>query len=262
MNDERERLSFYFFDVDDNILFLSTPIYILNTETGNEKEVSTGEFAQIHPLLGQSGPWEDFSIYDKTFRRFRDVPQDKLAPGQDQNFVRDIRELLQDKSGSWQAPSWRLFVHACNAGRPLSIVTARGHDPQTIKSGVELMRADGLIEKTPNYLTVFPVGNDDVRRQQLDDPDLIKTTPRLKKIAIIKSIEMAIAEYGDEYDVEFGMSDDDPANVHLIISAMRDCKLKYPKRRFFVINTHFIEEDGIDQRVKLEVYGYDQPASR
>ena len=53
--------------------------------------------------------------------------------------------------------------------------------------------------------------------------------------------------------------DDDPANVNLIISAMRDCKLKYSDRRFFVVNTHYTPEDGIDLRVKLEVFGYDQP---
>ena len=262
MNDERERLSFYFFDVDDNIVFLSTPIYILNVETCEEKEVSTGEFARIHPLLGQPGAWEDYSVYKKTYRRFRDLPAGELEPGQDQNFVRDIRELVQDRSGSWQAPSWKLFVHACNEQRPLSIVTARGHDPDTIKAGVELMREEGYIEKTPNYLTIYPVGNDEVRKNELNDPDLMKTTPRLKKTAIIRSIEQAIAQYGEQFDIEFGMSDDDPANVHLIISAMRDCKLKYPDRRFFVINTHYIEEDGIDQRVKLEVYGYDQPAMR
>lgn len=259
MSDERKHLSIYFFDVDDNILFLSTPIYILNVETGREKKISTGEFARIHSLLGQPGAWEDYCVYEKTFRRFRDIPENQLQEGQDQNFVRDIRELTQDSSGSWQAPSWKLFVHACNKQRPLSVVTARGHHPDTIKSGIELMREEGLIDKLPNYLTIFPVGNDEIRKSELGDPDLLKTTPRLKKIAIIKSIEMAIAKYSDVNDIEFGMSDDDPANVNLIISAMRDCKVKYPERRFFVINTHYIEEDGIDQRVKLEVFEYDKP---
>lgn len=260
MTAEKDRLSFYFFDVDDNIIFLSTPIYILNVETGREKAVSTGEFARIHPFLEQPGPWEDFKVSQNTFREFRDIPVNKLAPGEEQYFVRDITNLVADTTGSWQAPSWNLFVHACNEQRPLSFVTARGHHPDTIMAGVEVMCKEGLIEKTPNYLTIFPVGNDEVRINELEDPDLIKTTPRLKKIAIIKSIEKAIESYGEDYDVEFGMSDDDPANVNLIISAMRDCKLRYPERRFFVINTHYNPDDGIDQRVKLEVFGYDQPA--
>ncbi|PUB81658.1 MAG: hypothetical protein DBP02_17750 [gamma proteobacterium symbiont of Ctena orbiculata] len=255
---EKKPLSFYFFDVDDNIVFLSTPIYVLNVETGKEKKVSTGEFARIHPFLEQPGRWEDFRVYEKTFREFRDIPAAELEDGQEQYFVRDIKKQISDRSNSWQAPSWNLFVHACNAQRPLSFVTARGHHPDTIKAGVEAIQQAGFIEKTPNYLSVFPVGNDEVRKQELDDPNLMKTTPRLKKTAIIKSIEKAIEEYGDEYEVQFGMSDDDPANVNLIISAMRDCKLKYPERRFFVINTHYAPGDSIDQRVKLEVFEYDQ----
>jgi hypothetical protein len=261
MTEDKERLSFYFFDVDDNIVFLSTPIYILNVESGREKAVSTGEFARIHPLLEKPGKWEDFAISKDTFREFRDIPADTLEAGQMQYFVRDISNLVADRSGEWQAPSWNLFVHACDEQRPLSFVTARGHHPDTIKAGIEAIKEAGLIKNTPNYLSVFPVGNDEVRINQLDDPDLIKTTPRLKKTAIIKSIEKAILEYGDDYDVQFGMSDDDPANVNLIISAMRDCKLKYPDRRFFVVNTHYEPEDGIDQRVKLEVFGHDQPVT-
>ena len=258
MADEKETLSFYFFDVDDNIVFLSTPIYVLNTETGKEKAVSTGEFARIHPQLEKPGSWEDFAIFPGTYREFRDIPADQLAPGQVQYFVRDIKNLVADTSGTWQAPSWKMFVHACKAQRPLSVVTARGHNPETIKAGVEVMKDAGLIEKTPNYLSVYPVGNDEVRKTQLDDPDLVKTTPRLKKTAIIRSIEKAIEVYGEEYDVQFGMSDDDPANVSLIISAMRDCKLRYPDHRFFVINTHYEADLGVDQRVKLEVFGFDQ----
>lgn len=261
MATEKDRLSFYFFDVDDNIVFLSTPIYILNAETGGEKAVSTGEFARIHPYLGQPGLWEDFKVFEDTFREFRDIPADKLAPDQVQYFVRDISNLVADTTGKWRAPSWDLFVHACQNQRPLSFVTARGHHPDTIKAGVEVMREAGLIDKTPNYLTIYPVGNDEVRKNELDDPDLRKTTPRLKKTAIIKSIEKAIKDYGDAYDVQFGMSDDDPANVNLIISAMRDCKLNFPDRRFFVINTHHNPEYGVDQRVKLEVFGYDQPVT-
>ncbi len=197
MSSEQEHLSLYFFDVDDNIVFLSTPIYILNVETGVEKKVSTGEFARIHPHLEQPGMWEDYRIFEGSFREFRDIAPDNLGPGEDQYFVRDIKTIVNDTSGAWKAPSWKFFVHACNAQRPLSFVTARGHSPDTIKAGVEQMKQAGLIKETPNYLSIYPVGNDEVRANQLDDPNLIKTTPRLKKIAIIKSVEKALELSGE-----------------------------------------------------------------
>ena len=261
MPSDQDRLSLYFFDVDDNIVFLDTSIYILNVETGVEKRVSTAEFARIHPQLEQPGMWEDYRVYDDTFREFRDIAPDNLAPNDVQYFVRDVEKAILDSSGAWKAPSWKYFVHACNAQRPISLVTARGHHPETIKAGIERMQQAGLIEKTPNYLSIYPVGNDEVRKSQLDDPNLIKTTPRLKKIAIIKSVDKALREYKDISQLHFGMSDDDPANVNLIISAMRDCKLKYKEQRFFVINTHYNEADGIDQRVKLEVFPHDYPVT-
>jgi len=51
------------------------------------------------------------------------------------------------------------------------------------------------------------------------------------------------------------MSDDDPNNVTLAISAMRDCKVKYPDKRFFVINTNR------EEFVKLEIFRMDDPVT-
>jgi hypothetical protein len=36
--------SSYFFDIDDNLLFLSTRLYLWNAETRTEKAVSSGKF--------------------------------------------------------------------------------------------------------------------------------------------------------------------------------------------------------------------------
>jgi hypothetical protein len=102
--------------------------------------------------------------------------------------------------------------------------------------------------------TVFPVGNDVVRRQ-LGDQRLELTTPALKRLAIIRSVEEALARFGSEPPHHFGMSDDDPQNVYLIIRAMSECKQRYGDKRFFVINTHFAE------MVKLEVFPVNQPVA-
>lgn len=255
--------SFYFFDFDDNIMFLPTPIYILNTETGETMGVSTGEFANIQPLLGKPGKHESFSTFSVTikgirgsYHRFSDIPEDELQPGQRQYFVEDVEKAIDDaeKAGDrdkWKAPSWHAFHHACQEGWPISIVTARGHSRETLKAGVRVLVEKGKIDKEPNYHTIYPIGNEKVRRGELDDADLWRTTPDLKKCAIKESVDKALAKYGDKPEHCFGMSDDDPQNVRLIVRAMRECKKDHDNQRFFVIDTH------AGAMVKLEVFPFD-----
>jgi len=250
-----DAVSFYFFDFDDNIMFLETKILVLNTVTRKTKELSTGDFANVFQLLGQPGDWQDYAMFDGSYQNFRDIPADQLKPGQKQHFVKDVEAAVSGSDDSWQAPAWPLFVHACANQRPVSIVTARGHSPATLQAGVRALVDKGLLPQEPNYHTVFPVGNDDVRRDQLDDPDLVVTTPALKKRAIMQTVDQALERYGAEPEHRFGMSDDDPKNVHLIISAMVECKKKYPDKRFFVINTH------LGEKVKLEVFPVDFPVT-
>jgi len=255
MSDSSEALSFYFFDFDDNIMYLDTPIFLRNTDTKEVVEVSTGDFASIHPLLGKSGKWESYATFDGTYSHFRDIPQAQLADGQQQHFVQDVEKAVESGDGSWQAPAWRLFVHACDKQHPVSFVTARGHSVETLKAGVRVLVDKGLIPREPRYHTVFPVGNDDVRREQLGDRDLEMTTPVLKKRAIIQSVDEALAKHGSLPAHTFGMSDDDPENVSLIVRAMCECKKKHIDKRFFAINTHLGEE------VKLEVFPVDFPVT-
>jgi len=259
--------SFYFFDLDDNTLFLETPIFVRkgDGEAGEVKRLSTTEFAGIRTQLGKEGPWKDFEIFDGTYGHFRDIPADELQPGQKQYLVEDIEQAIAGDPETWQAPSWKLFVYACRKQRPLSIVTARGHSRETLKAGIRVLLDHGLIEKEPNYLTIYAVGNPDIqaeliaslddeeersRVQQLSDP-----TSALKRIAIRNTVDKALEIYGAEPEHRFGMSDDDPKNVDLIIKAMCDCKKKYPDKRFFVIDTH----EG--EMVKLEVFPVDYPVT-
>src|SRR5258708_5249348 len=68
--------SFYFFDFDDNVLFLTTALYLFNRHTGEEKETNSREFALIQTQIGKQPPWSDYEIKlcPKTgsFRRFRE----------------------------------------------------------------------------------------------------------------------------------------------------------------------------------------------
>jgi len=265
MPTESRDMSFYFFDLDDNTLFLETPIFIRNTGNGDTQKVSTTDFASIRTQLGQQGPWKDFETFEGTYSHFRDIPAGQLGPGQKQYLVQDIEEAIAGPESKWQAPSWRLFVYACEQQRPLSIVTARGHSRETIKAGVRVLFDHGLIKKEPNYLTIYAVGNPDIQAELLDSltdeggkarvSALTDPTSALKRIAIRNTVDKALEVYGKEPPHRFGMSDDDPKNVDLIIKAMCDCKKKYLDKRFFVIDTH------LGEMVKLEVFPVDHPVT-
>ncbi len=128
-----------------------------------------------------------------------------------------------------------------------------------------MLLEQGKIEKAPNYFSIYAVGNPEIARELIDgleddkERDRVRglndPTSALKRIAIRNTVDKAIEVYGDKAEHRFGMSDDDPKNVNLIIKAMCDCKNKHLDKRFFVIDTH----EG--ELVKLEVFPVDYPVT-
>ena len=234
--------SFYFFDFDDNVAFLSTPIIIFHKKTGEEVSLSSSEFAHENKNIGVSGPYADyymdFNDQNGSFRYFRDRELNpiEVKAGKQQGFVEDVQKALLNVDSMWKAPSWNCFYHATYNQRPVSLITARGHHPRTIKDGVNQMVRSGYLPSDPNYHSIYPVSNPEVRLE-LGDHDFKKSVAELKKHAIRASVEKAIVEYGYSPYHRFGMSDDDHKNVELITEEMRDLKQKYPEMSFFVIET-------------------------
>jgi hypothetical protein len=245
--------SFYFFDFDDNVAYLTTPIVIFNKETGAEKTLSSGEWARYHQNIGKTGPFENYYVdyNDDTgsFRHFRDQKHsfiDKVVRKK-QTFLSDIEKALEQADYSWKAPSWNCFYHATYNHRPTSVITARGHHKETIQDGIDLIVRTGHLPHNPNYLSIYPVTNPNVRVNELQDPDLKHSVADLKRAAINQSVEQALKVYGYNPHHRFGMSDDDPKNVELITEEMKVLKKKYPEMAFFVIQTFE------DSYVKTEV---------
>lgn len=235
--------SFYFFDFDDNVAFLSTPIVLFHKDTGEERPVSSGEFARNHNDIGKKGLYKDFTMdfndEKGSFRYFRDKDYkffEKVVLGKKQSFVEDVQAAISRPDIYWKAPSWSYFFHATLNRRPMAIITARGHHPDTIKDGILEMVKAGHLPHEPNYLSIYPVSNVRVRKK-LGDKDLKLSVAELKKIAIRESVNKAIEVYGYNAHHRFGMSDDDPKNVQLVTEAMVDVKKEFPKMSFFVIDT-------------------------
>lgn len=234
--------SFYFFDFDDNVAFLTTPLILFHKETGMELNVSSGDWAQHHSFIGKSGPYSNYEIRwdDKTgtFRCFRDQDMEELERRgmTKQGFLHDVADALSLSDLLWKGPSWQTFYHAAFNQRPVSVITARGHQPETIKAGVRLMVKAKHLPMEPNYLSIYPVSNLQTRIA-LGDSKLTKSTAELKQTAIRASVEMALQTYGHSPHHRFGMSDDDPKNIELITEEMTRLKAKYPEMSFFMIAT-------------------------
>lgn len=238
-------VSFYFFDLDDNLFFLPTKLYLWNAEAQQERAISSGQYAEVHDLLGRSGAWQEWAVREEfSYRDFRDEPG--VSPA-DQPFCKDLLAAAQSPDSSWKGPSWPLLEHAAKSQRPVVFISARGHSAETIQAGFKALADNGILEAPLLILGIYTVMNPEVRKA-LGVTDQNITVPSLKKLAIKAAVEQALEKYGSAPPHRFGISDDDPNNVMLAINAMRDCKVKYPDKRFFVINTNK------EHYVKLEVF--------
>lgn len=254
--------SFYFFDFDDNVAYLSTPILIFNKKTGDEKYISSSEFALEGKYIGNSGKYKDYyvDLNDETgsFKFCRDQKFsliDKVI-NKKQYFLKDIEEALQKEQKAWQAPCWSFFKYATYNKRPVSIITARGHNKSTIKRGIELFVDYGHLPYRPNFLSIYPVTNP-LTRKALGDLSLQASVAELKRTAIRESVEKAFKKYGYTPHHRFGMSDDDPKNIDLITEEMKLLKRKYPENSFYVIHTHesgFTKREILQHRSKKELH--------
>lgn len=117
-------MKYYAFDWDDNILQMPTEIIVL-TDKGDEVGMSTEDFAEYRVNIGK----EPFKYKGETIVGF--------APDAFRNFTtKGDKQFLIDAMKAKPGPAWSDFVEAINNGSIFSIITARGHNPATLKEGV------------------------------------------------------------------------------------------------------------------------------
>ncbi|MFZ4404702.1 MAG: hypothetical protein ACOYOK_11425 [Pseudobdellovibrionaceae bacterium] len=253
--------SFYFFDFDDNIAYLSTPMILFHKTHRQELKISSGDFAQNHHDIGVKGIYADYVInWDPvagSFRNYRDKHIDELEAlnGKKQVFIEDVLHALGVPEFQWKGPSWDCFYHAVFNQRPVSLITARGHAPHTLAEGIDQFVQQKILPIAPNYLSIFPV-NHPATRQLLGDVDLNWSTADLKRQALRASFQKAIDVYGYSEHHRFGISDDDPKNIQLIFEELKKLKQEHSKIRFFIIDTaqgQFIKHEVTSGMVGLKV---------
>ena len=140
---------FYIFDWDDNILHMPTKIH-LEQQDGNGDwhpvEVSTSVFALVRTDPRYRMPPGGRA---EAFREFQDVVDDSG----DISFIRDTRAALaRVKAGEKPGPSFETLRKTLREGRIFAIVTARGHEPETLREAVKIFIDEVL---TPDERTAM-----------------------------------------------------------------------------------------------------------
>jgi hypothetical protein len=130
---------YYAFDWDDNICFMPTQIMVI-TENEDEVGMSTEDFAEHRHQIGV----EPFNYKGTTVVGYAPNPFRNFRTEGDKRFV--IDSMIASPG-----PSWNDFVECINGGSIFSIITARGHNPETLKEATYnfiISNHNGLNSKT------------------------------------------------------------------------------------------------------------------
>ena len=120
----RPDTKYYAFDWDDNIMFMPTSIILLS-DKDDEVPMSTEDFAEHRHQIGK----EPFNYKGTVIVDFAPNPFRNFRSEGDKRFVLDSM-LAQP------GPSWNDFVECINGGSIFAIITARGHNPKTLREAV------------------------------------------------------------------------------------------------------------------------------
>jgi len=263
LEEQSNNIRAYSFDWDDNILKMPTTIKMLkNTSDGWEPiEVGTDEFALVRDD-------KNYKLDEGAFDNFID----------ESAFLNDLKIALETNSF---APSFDKFKEALIYANPISIITARGHDPQTLRKGMDLVishtfNETELLEMMDNIQQVFPEldGNDPelILKTYLDGHEYhpvtsTKFTEKFgleggsaanpeenKKIAlrdyVTKIVHKAGEMVGGKYNkLSVGFSDDDLGNINAIIPFIQEVlQVEFPEVDFIVYDT----SEGINKKIVLK----------
>ena len=249
----------YSFDWDDNIISMPTTINVV--KDGEKISVPTDEYANI-----RNNP--EYSLGDDAFDNFIN----------DSEFLSDLEKAIETKSF---APSFNKFKEALIFANPISIITARGHKPETIRRGMDIVISgtfsEGeLSDMLENIQERFPETVDmdaqETLKIYLDSQDYHPVTSKIfaekfglrsgsaanpeqnKKVAFRDYVEKIINKTKEMVNTKYnklsiGFSDDDLGNVKVIEGLIEDeLKHEFPDVKFTIYDT----SDGGNKKIVIK----------
>jgi hypothetical protein len=275
------QLLYYAFDWDDNILHMPTEIFLLN-DKGEEVGMSTQDFAKYRSLIGI----EDFDynqniivgFANDSFRYFRDQVDPNI-------FVKDVQKALDN---DMRAKSYNKFIKCLTTGSLFAIITARGHEPETMRRGIEeVIKRFSSTERTSmlDHLKLFAhlfnkkITSDEElisnyldlceyigvsapsRGGKPDNPEKAKEDSFLEFVdkcnSFAKELEDDFNDRGENWRViaKIGFSDDDPGNV----KHMDDVLKELHNETYSNVKEFYLFDTGGEDTQKTVFPKYDTP---
>ncbi len=253
------------FDIDDNLLHMSTKINMVNLKTNKREAVSSEEFAMIR------GDKENWTLADDAFIEFRDS-----GPRGDRAFIEDMIVAIESKSF---APSWLKFISTLENGYLFALITARGHQPESFKKGVKWIidnvltdeQKQNMFYNLKKYARLFGSLEDSDKHEHIpnlnnfSENELVKNylniceyygvtypgflekhkdasgadSPEIGKEIALKEFIEKVQNFAKKIGatISFGMSDDDVRNIIHVEKVFKELKEIYPDTIFRLYDT-------------------------
>ncbi len=189
------------FDADDNLFNLPTQIMLFNKNTGEERGVSTADFALIRNQIGKPGEFENFELRQDRKTGSLRFFGDEIGDGVNY-FLTDLQKAMDRRKPDWRAASFPAFVAAMTSPRSAehtTIITARAHEPETIQAALQFLQDQRYLERTPPTENIWTVTNgrfpDRFRSVfGVEPPSGDAASPSQRKAAIMREILNDIEE--------------------------------------------------------------------
>lgn len=156
---------YYSFDWDDNLLYMPSKI-LMETVSGDKIELSTSEYRDFKDNL------ENGILYEKNGQIIKGS-----FDGSYYQFREDFdKEFLKQIFKAEMGPAWPDFRDAVNNGRIFSIITARGHAPETLIEAIKLLIESefGGLSKTRCIDSLKEIHYFSESTKELNDTDLFE----------------------------------------------------------------------------------------
>lgn len=243
----KHNVASYNFDWDDNVLFMKTNIWFFHKDKKTAQKnglpleipVSTESFREARQKVGKEDFHLNYKIDDTGIFELADGPiqvnikdyqildpdRDKslacgrnsfkeFGEGDSENFF--IKDVLHSLENSLFGPCWKDFVNclSCKShAEKMTIITARGHNPQEIYEGLKLLQKQGWIKYLPKVENIYPVSYPGLKSEFVSSAD--KTSVAKKKVLekILDDAQKEASHCPQKAPREVGFSDDDHGTI-------------------------------------------------